>query len=67
MIQPRLEGEHAQACCMGRADPSRDEWQMLIDVLTDEVRASRKLRDLLGRRPTERKPFRLLHRPLVLK
>ena len=46
---------------------SRDEWQMLIDVLTDEVRASRKLHDLLGRRSTERKPFRLLHRPLIFK
>jgi hypothetical protein len=51
----------------GRAAASGDEWQMLIDVLTEEVRASRKLRELLGRTSKEHKPFRLLHRPLVFK
>ena len=47
------------------ADAGKAEWEDLLDVLTQEVRASRQLQELLA--GARRKPFRLLHRPLVLK
>src|SRR5688572_22742671 len=47
------------------ADASHAEWEELVDVLTNEVRASRLLQDVLA--GGRGRPFRLLHRPLVFR
>ena len=49
-------------------DPSKTEWKDFIEVLTDEVQASRYLQSLLVEsRLRGRKKFQLLHCPLRLK
>jgi hypothetical protein len=48
------------------AKASRAEWEELVDVLMDEVRASRALQELLSRSSRAGRPFRMLHRPLRL-
>jgi hypothetical protein len=49
-------------------EPTGEEWAELIEVLADEVRASRMLQSLLTEsRSQARRKFRLLHRPLRLK
>lgn len=49
-------------------EPTTEEWADLIEVLTDEVRASRILQELLSdSRSRDRRKFCLLHRPLRLK
>ena len=47
------------------ADASQAEWEELVDVLTNEARASRLLQDVLA--GGRGRPFRLLHRPLVFR
>jgi hypothetical protein len=47
------------------ADASKAECEELLSVLTLEVRASRDLQDLLIG-ATGRRPFRMLHRRLLL-
>jgi hypothetical protein len=48
------------------AAASKAEWEELLDVLTEEVRASRLLQELLSGGKGH-KPFRLLHRPLLFR
>jgi hypothetical protein len=46
-------------------EPTNDEWSELVELLKDEVQASRTLQALLTENRTRgRKKFRLLHRPL---
>jgi hypothetical protein len=48
-------------------EPSKNEWAEFVQLITDEVVASRVLQGLLtNSRARGRKRFRLLHRPLVL-
>lgn len=49
------------------ADPNSAEWELLVDVLTDEVRSSRLLQSLLAKGARDKRSFRLLHRPLKLR
>jgi hypothetical protein len=49
-------------------DPTREEWEEFISVLTEEVKASRILKTLLtGTRSRSRMKFWLLHRALRLR
>ena len=47
-------------------EPTEMEWSDLLQVVTDEVRASRQLQELLADRSRSRPTYRLLHRPLRL-
>ena len=46
---------------------AKAEWADFVHVLMDEIRASRKLQQLLTDRSRDRKTYQLLHRPLRLK
>lgn len=48
-------------------DPSADEWDELMDILKDEVKASRALQDLLTNRTSSKERYLSLHKPLRLK
>jgi hypothetical protein len=51
----------------GSEKPTASEWAEIVDVLRDEITASRTLHALLSdSRSKTRKKFRLLHRPLRL-
>lgn len=46
-------------------DPTDDEWQALMNVLVDEVRASRKLEEILtNSRSAGRARYTIVHKPL---
>jgi hypothetical protein len=49
------------------ADPSKLEWEDLIDVLIQEVKASRLLQGLLSGGDKQSRAFRMVHRPLQLR
>jgi hypothetical protein len=49
-------------------EPTQEEWADLIEILADEIRASRTLQSLLSEsRSRGRKKFRVMHRPLRLR
>jgi len=49
-------------------EPTNDEWQDLMGVLVEEVKASRLLQGMLTQsRSKSRKHFSLIHRPLNFK
>jgi len=45
--------------------PSDEEWDGLIDVLRDEIKASRRIEELVNEQPSCRR-YSLVHRPLKL-
>lgn len=46
--------------------PSEQEWQTLIDLIKDEVKASRCLQDILTNRTSNTERYSMLHKPLRL-